>query len=248
MSGDLATMTEDALAQEFVRLAKQARSLFTVDGVPTQTAGRAALVEKSKAIGAELRARGAAEMIRSLCDSDSDDVRFYAGLQFLLTDEEWALAALSAGQANMPTRELVALFAKARSGPPERPTLAEMSAEQLAARFADAGVRRFATHFMGDAEEAWDTALANRIMTEMGAIAHQLTLRGALSALLPLLRHVNICVRNDAAACCLPIAPEQSVPILEAIEAGKDAIESGNAAATLVQWRSENTKRAPENK
>jgi Domain of unknown function (DUF2019) len=237
MSGDRRATSTDALADEFARLAKLTRSIFTLDGVPAQTSERAARFEEIKAVGAELRARRPVETLRRLCDSDDDDVRFFAGLQFLLVDEEWALAALSAGHANMPTRELVALFAKARSGPPERPTPKEMSIEQLAARFADAGMRRFATHFMGDGEEAWDVELSNRIMMEMGAIARQLELRGALSALLPLLHHANICVRNDAAACCLPIAPDQAVPILEAIKVSKDAIESRNSASRLNEWR-----------
>lgn len=246
MSGDLGAMSSDALAEEFVRLAKQTRSIFTLDGVPAQTPERAAHFEEIKAVGAELRARRPVETLRGLCDSDDDDVRFFAGLQFLLVDEEWALAALSAGQAHMPTRELVALFARARSGPPKRPNLQEMSIEQLTARFADAGMRRFATHFMGDGQEAWDVELSNRIMAEMGALAQQLELRGALTALLPLLHHANICVRNDAAACCLPIAPEQAVPVLEVIRVSKDAIESSNASSTLDGWRRQNATRAAE--
>ena len=98
-------------------------------------------------------------------------------------------------------------------------------------------MRRFATHFMGDDREAWDVETSNTIMTELGAVRDELQSRDALSALLPLLDHKNIAVRNDAAACCLPVAPERAVPVLEAIIAGTDRIEQNNASWALRLWR-----------
>ncbi len=137
----------------------------------------------------------------------------------------------------MATREMVALCTRAKRRPPPRPTLQEMSVEQLAARFEDAGVRRYATHFMGGDGEAWDVELSNRIMTEIGGVADELKSRDALSALLSLLEHANICVRNDAAYCCLSIAPGRAVPVLEAIAASKDMVENSNASCRLRRWR-----------
>ncbi len=239
-AADLAAMSDDALVEEFIRLGESMPSALAAESGAAQNPKRAALVADVVAVGAELRARKPIEKVRSLCDHENEAVRVFAGLQFLLVDEEWALAALSSVRANMRTRDMVALCARAKRLPPKRPTPKEMSVQQLAARFEDAGIRRYATHFMNNGQEAWDVETANRLMTEMGSIADELQSRDARAALLPLLDHANICVRNDAAACCLPIAPERAVPVLEAIKEGEDFIERGNAASTLDQWRKKN--------
>jgi hypothetical protein len=237
---DLAAMSDDALVEEFIRLGQSMPSVLAAESGAAQTPKRAALVADVAAVGAELRARKPLEKLRSLCDDENPAVRMFAGLQFFLVDAEWALAAISSVRANMRTRDLVALCARAKRSPPKRPTLEEMSVTQLAARFEDAGIRCYATHFMNNGQEAWDTETSNRIMTEQGDTAEELTSRDSLDALLPLLDHANICVRNSAAACCLPIAPERAVRVLEAIKEGEDSIERGNAASTLDRWRKKN--------
>jgi HEAT repeat protein len=237
MSAPYADSSTDALIEEFVRLSKQTRNIFTLETPPAATPERTARLEEIRAIGKELRTRGPVEKLRLLLDHEDEDVRAFAWLPFLPVDEEWAHAAISSLGTGLATSELVALFAKAKRDPPEHPTLQEMSVEQLAARFEDAGMRRFATHFMGTGREAWDVETSNRIMTEMGAVNDELKSRDALSALLPLLDHKNIGVRNNAASCCLPIAPERAIPVLEAIAAGTDPIEKSNASWALRLWR-----------
>ncbi len=237
MSAPYADSSTDALIEEFVRLPRQTRNIFTLETPPTATPERMARLEEIRAIGKELRTRGPVEKLRLLLDHEDEDVRAFAWLPFLPVDEEWAHAAISSLGTGLATRELVALCAKAKRRPPKRPTLREMSVEQLVARFEDAGMRRFATHFMGNGREAWDVATSNRIMTELGAVADELRARDAISALLPLLDHQNVSVRNDVAACCLAIAPDRAVPVLEAIAAGTDRIEQGNASYVLDRWR-----------
>jgi HEAT repeat protein len=237
MSAPYADSSTDALIEEFVRLSKQTRNIFTLPTPPAATPERTARLEEIRAIGKELRTRGPIEKLRQLLDHEDEDVRAFAWLPFLPVDEEWAHAAISSLGTGLATREIVALCARAKRDPPERPTLQEMSVEQLTARFEDAGMRRYATHLMGNGREAWDVETSNRIMTEIGAVADELKSRDALSALLPLLDHQNVSVRNNAAACCLPMAPERAVPVLEAIAAGTDRIEKRNASWALRLWR-----------
>jgi HEAT repeat protein len=237
MSAPYADSSVDALIEEFVRLSQQTRNIFTLEAPPAATPERTARLEEIRAIGKELRTRAPVEKLRLLLDHEDEDVRAFAWLPFLPVDEEWAHAAISSLGTGLATRELVALCAKAKRGPPEHPTLKEMSVEQLTARFEDAGMRRFATHFMGGDREAWDVETSNRIMTELGAVNDELESRDALSALLPLLEHKNIAVRNNAASCCLPMAPERAIPVLEAIAAGTDRIEKSNASYVLGRWR-----------
>lgn len=104
-------------------------------------------------------------------------------------------------------------------------------------------MRRYAaTQFMGGEDEAWDVELANRIIGEMTDIANELKSRDALSALLPLLNHSNVCVRHDAAVRCLSLAPDQAVLVLEAIRVGPDAIERMGVGWTLDRWREKNAQ------
>ncbi len=241
MSATYADSSTEALIEEFVRLAKLTRNMFTLPEPPASTPERMARLLEIRAIGAELRARAPIEKLRLLLDHEDEDVRAFAWLPFVPVDEEWARSAIASVGTGLATREMVALRARAKRRPPRHPTLQEMSVEQLAARFEDAGMRRFATHSMGNGREAWDVQLSNRITTEIGAVADELGSRNALSALLPLLDHANICVRNDAAACCLPIAPERAVAVLEAIAAGRQMAEHSNASWTLRQWRNSET-------
>jgi hypothetical protein len=91
-----------------------------------------------------------------------------------------------------------------------------------------------------------DVELANCIAAEMSDVADELKSRDALSALLPLLNHSNICVRNTAAIHCPAIAPDLAVPVLEAVKGGPNHLEAMNARSALNSWRKKNEQaRAP---
>jgi HEAT repeat protein len=124
-----------------------------------------------------------------------------------------------------------------------RPTVQQMSTDQLAARFEDAGIREYATQFLGGQFEPYDVKLRNRIITEIRGIADELKSRDALPSLLPLLDHANITVRNSAAIYCIDVAPERALPVLEAIASGRDRIEAVSASWAIDRWREEQNKR-----
>jgi hypothetical protein len=139
----------------------------------------------------------------------------------------------------LSTKDVIALRARAKKRPSARPTLKEMSTDQLAARFEDATNRENATQFLGGQFEPYDVKLRNRIVDEVRGVADELRSRGALSSLVPLLDHANITVRNSAAICCLDVAPERALPVLEAISAGRDKIEAVSASWAIDRWRKE---------
>ena len=69
---------------------------------------------------------------------------------------------------------------RARQKPPERPTLAEMSDDDLVARFKDAAERESGTHFLDYLEDPADKDLQNEIVVEVWDIMRQLKARGLL--------------------------------------------------------------------
>jgi HEAT repeat protein len=241
-----AGMDTDALIDEFARLAQATRSaLQLVPNVTRESLERHPLMQELLAIGAELRVRKPIEKLRKLFDHENEEVRASAGAQFLALDEKWALAAISSLGGGMPTREVVALCDRARKSPPAHPTIKDMSVDELVARFEDAGMRRYAAiEFMGGEDEAWDVELANRTGGEMLDAADELKSRDAVSALLPLLNHSNIYIRNLAAMRCLAIAPDLAAPVLEATEAGPNHLASMNARSALNRWRNMNGRPA----
>ena len=70
----------------------------------------------------------------------------------------------------------------------------------------------------------------------MSEIARELKSRDALNALASLMEHPNIAVRCAAAIRCLAVAPEQAIPVLEAIKAGRD-VEQDSASWALYRRR-----------
>jgi hypothetical protein len=244
MSGDAySRMSTDALISEFIRLAKIVRHFWTVlPDIPERSPERLVLKKELRAISAELRARGPIEKLRPLFDHESDDVRGFAAGQFMSIDEEWAHATVGALIEGLSTKDVVMLRARARGGPPDGPALKDMTAEQLVARFEDGGMRRYATRFMGGESEPWDVELCNRTTVEMGDVARELTSRDALAALLTLLDHPSIAVRGMAACCCLSMAPERAVPVLEAIKVEDDLMDKDSASWALDRWRQSSDK------
>ena len=233
-----ALLSEDELIDEFVRLAKSLSSMWTYwFNRPAKTPERDQMMRELRAVSAELCARKPIEKLRPLFDHENVDVRFHAVWAFMNVDPDWALATIPAHTADLSTKDVIALCARAKKRPPARPTLKDMSMEQLVARFEDAGIRRYATRFLGGESEPFDVKLSNRIVGEMREIVDELKSRDALAELLPMLDHPNIAVRNNAANFCVPIARERAIAVLEAIEASRDSIERSSAGTTLYFLR-----------
>jgi len=248
MSGDAhAQMSADELIAAFVRLAQALRSVWTFWAkIPENTPERQAMDQELRAIAAELCVRRPIEKLRPLFDHESVDVRFYAAMRFLPVDPDWAIAAISAHTADLSTKDVIALRARAKKRPPARPTVKDMSTDQLVARLEDAGIRRYATRFLGGEFEPFDVELNNRIAKETREIANELKARDALGRLLPLLDHPNVSVRRTAATYAIAVAPDRTLPVLEAISASRDLIEAPRASATLERWNDSNKNDAGE--
>ncbi len=241
-----ARMSVDELIEEFIRLAKALRSVWTFWAkIPEKTPERQAMNQELKAVSAELCARKPIEKLRPLFDHESVDVRFYAAMKFLSVDPDWAIAAISAHTEDLSTKDVIALRARAKKRPPARPTVKEMSTEQLVARFEDAGIRRYATRFLGGEFEPFDVKLSNQIVSNMRDVVDELKSRDALAELLPLLDHPNIAVRHDAAGFCLPVARERAIAVLEAVEASRDLIEGPRAGMRLFFLRKQEKEGKP---
>jgi hypothetical protein len=229
-------MGADDLIKEFIRVAKTLGPF----GIPqARTPERTAAVGMLRTITAELGERAPAEKLRPLFDHESNDVRGFAAFFLLAVDEDRALATVSALGAGLSTREMMALCDRARRGPPAGPAVKDMATEQLAARYEDAGIRQYATRFMGGESEPWDVELCNQIIGEIVDIMNELRSRDEVAALLPFLDHANVTVRGTAAANCLSIAPERAVPVLQAIVTKGDQIDKDGASWALARWRKE---------
>lgn len=232
-----AQMSLDELIAEYVRLAMSLGSLWSRQCKPEEkTPERVQMRGELGAIGAELRVRKPIERLRALFDHENVDVRFHAAWAFLEVDPDWASAAISGLGEGLAAKDVIALRARAKKRPPARPSLKDMSTDQLVARFEDAGVRRYATQFLGGETEPFDVELNNRIAVETGEIVDELATRDALSRLLALLDHPNISVRRTAATFAISVAPDRTLPVLEAVSASRDLIEAPRASATLDRW------------
>ena len=233
-----ALLSDDELIEEFVRLAKSLSSLWTYwFNRPEKTPERDQMMQELRAVSAELCARKPIEKLRRLFDHENVDVRFRAAVAFMDVDPDWALATISGHKEDLSAKDVIALCARAKKRPPARPAVEDMSTEQLVARFEDAGIRRYATRFLGGEFEPFDVKLSNRILGEMRGIVDELKSRDALAELLPLLDHSNIGVRNDAASFCVPVARGRAVAALEGIEASRDTIERSRAGTELFFLR-----------
>lgn len=238
-----ALMSDDELIDEFVRISTSLSSMWTYwFNRPEETPEREAMFVELRAVSGELCVRKPIERLRQLFDHVNVDVRWRAAWAFLNVDPDWAIATISGHRVDLSAKEVMALCARAKKRPPARPTLKEMSTPQLVARFEDAGIRRYATRFLGGEFEPFDVKLSNRILGEMREIVDELKSRDALAGLLPLLDHPNASVRSDAASFSVPIARERSIAALEAVEASKDTIEKSSAGTTLYFLRKEENK------
>ena len=116
-------------------------------------------------------------------EDDDPDVRATAAVFLASLSPELAEAATESYLVGMPTREVLALQRRARVPPPERPTLEEMSDDELVARFEDAALRESGAGFLDYLDNPADKDVQNRIVGEVWAIMRQLKARGLLAGL-----------------------------------------------------------------
>ena len=237
---DYSRMTTDQLLQSFVATAKRAGSVFGSDKEKLRpTSGRQALVATMQALGDELRARAPIDRLRDLFDDNDPDVRGWAGPQFVGIDPDWASATITGLFHHLGTREVLAWRERILRGAPKHPKLKEMTVAQLLQRFVDACERCYgSTRFLTDAQGGGPNRKAyNKVAGEPYAVAKELNARGQLSALVPLLRHSLVTVRQKAARYCLPIATVEAVAVLQAINTKDTSQESFEAYWTLSEWQ-----------
>ena len=196
-----------------------------------------ATVKDLHAVARELCARRPIAEARALYENDDPGVRTFAAPLLAAVDPELAAAAIRGLAFETPAHEVVALARRARTPPPEKPSLAEMTLDALIERFIDAATRLYAMRFLDCVGKPADLALRNRIVGEEGDILRVLKARAALDRLLPLLDGANRAVRPQAAVACLAIATDKAIAILEAATRSYDSMESGDAKHYLSLWR-----------
>ncbi len=196
------------------------------------------LFDEMQLLGDELSARKPIAAIRPLYDDPNEDVRYWAALQFMRIDPEWAGAVCGAVREHLTTGEVVSLVRRAMKPSVDKTILSNMSIAELAQRFEDASLRLFATEFMSDDNGGPDVENYNRIKGEIFDISTELEAQHALQAIFPMMQHPNRFTRHMAATVCLPIASDLAVPVLESIAQNNDPPREGMFAWwTLDQWR-----------
>ncbi len=236
-AANYARMSTEELVRQFIEKTQHIGMPWTFSLKVPPGPERERVKKEIHAIGAELRAREVVAEVRRLFDHADGDVRGCAAAQFGSLDPEGAAATFGGLAEHLTTREVLALRGRALQGPPSRPTLAEMSVDQLAARFEDASVRLYATRFLHDDQGMDDNASYSRIDDEVYDIVQALKARDALRALVPLFDHPVITVRHTAAAYSLPVATEPAIAVLETIAGEPYLRESSDASWILRRWR-----------
>lgn len=205
---DYSVLSTDELIQKFVENAKAAGCVYGLLSLPNEKWGQAlqrlqntsneAKVRDMQSLGAELRKRKPIAELRTLFDDRDADVRGWAGAQFLSIDPEWAAATMTGLAQNLSTQEVLGWRDRVLKDPPTRPTVGEMMVSQLVARFIENCGRCYgSTRFISEEEGGWPTMRAyNKISGEVCAVADELNRRGQLGALVPLLDHPLVTVRQ----------------------------------------------------
>jgi hypothetical protein len=240
MTVDYSQLSTDELLQRFVDTAKRAGTIYSLDRDKLRNAAqRKVLVPQMQALGAELRKRNPTERLRQLFDDEDRDVRGWAGPQFLSVDPDWAHATTLGLNCGLTTREVLAWQERISRGAPPKPTLQEMTVPQLLDRFVDACERcHGTTQFLSDEETGGpDVKAYNKASGEIYRVAKELNDRGELAALVPLMDHSFITVREKAALNCLDIASEKAVVTLEAVGESGSPKEAVEASLMLRFWR-----------
>jgi hypothetical protein len=239
---DYAKMSTDDLIQRFIDEANRIGTIASLKRVkvaldsPEWEQGSTII----RAVAAELWRRKAIAVIRArLMENPSPDVRGWAGMKWVNADPVWAMAAFTGVIEGMTTKEVLAWRDRVLRDPPKRPTLKEMTIPQLIERFIDGCERLYgSTRFLMDEDGNNVSSKAyDRVSGEPGDVAEELHSRGELRALVSLLDHPLITVRQQAARYCLPVATEQAVATLEKIAVSKEHPEFSRAYDTLGYWR-----------
>ena len=193
------------------------------------------------ATSAILNARRPIAQVERMLEDDDPDIRATAAMFIGDLSPELAAAATEAYLVGLPTREVLALQRRARQAPPERPTLEEMTDDELVARFEDAALRESGAGFLDYLENDDDKDLQNAIVGEVWDIMRQLKARGQLARLLPLLASDNLTVRREAATACLRTAEAQAIGVLEDVARNLGSREGFEAGMALARWRKDRT-------
>jgi hypothetical protein len=196
-----------------------------------------ATVKDLHAVARELCARKPIAEVQALYENENAGVRTFASTLLSTVDPQLSAAAFRGLAFDTPARQVVALARRARTPPPESPSLADMTLDALIERFIDVATRLFATRFLDCVAKRADLDLRNRIVGEEGDILRELKARGALERLLPLLDGGNPALQPQAAIACLAIASDKAIAILEAATRSYDSMESRDARHYLHLWR-----------
>jgi hypothetical protein len=238
-AAEYSKLTTDELLNKFVETAKRAGTIFTWDKAIVSNPQFKALAPEMQALGAELRKRNPREKLRGLFEHADPHVRGWAGPQFLSVDPDWATATITGLFHNLSTREVLAWRDRILRGAPRRQVLEEMSGPQLVDCFIDACERCYgATRFLTDEQGGGPSMKAyNEVSGEPYAIAKELNARGELRALVPLLDHPCVTVREKAGMFCLDIAADKATAVLEALGGVDSRHEAAEGSTMLSLWR-----------
>ena len=245
---DPADMTVPELIDEFRQLADQLGNPFQFGVRPERyrrTPERGARVARMNALTPEMRLRAPADALKAMMEDSDNDIRVWTAMRFGAIDPVLSGSATTGVCERMSTRQAQRLIEHARTPPPPRPALTDMSLDELVARFSDACLREYWTRYCGDGTQPLDVELCNKIDDEVSQIVAELRRRGACDRLLPLLDSPNITERAEAARATFEVAPERALKTLEEVAASKDSCEFGRADQSLQYFR-ERASRKPQ--
>jgi HEAT repeat protein len=238
--GPIEAMNIEELIRDFEDLSKQLGTIFDADLSQEKfqrTPDRLSRLARLKALAAALRERAPPDAIHRIMEDDDADIRGWAALQLRERLPGFANATFIGLLVGKPTAEILNLQRRARTLPPKRPTLREMSDDALVERFEDAATREYATRFVSAGGQPQDIDLCNRIVGEVIDIMREFKRREALARLLPLLESDIITVRAEAARATLTVDPARASKVLEAVVARNDTYELGRASRALALFR-----------
>jgi hypothetical protein len=239
---DFSTMSTDELIQRFIDEANRVGTIVRLERVkvPLGSPEYDQAIATFRAMTAELARRKPIESLRErLFQNPSDDVRGWASMQLLSVDPVWASATFDGVLKRMTTKEVLEWRDCALRPLPDRPTLREMTLAQLVERFVLACERCFtATRFLSDEEGGRPSmTVFNKVTGDVHATAAEFNRRDNLAALVPLLDHPLVTVRQRAASYCLPVAEQEATATLQKISTTKQFPEFISALHTLECWR-----------
>jgi hypothetical protein len=234
-------LSTDDLIQRFVDEANQVGTIVRLERVkvPLDSPEWERANVTMNAIATELMRRDTVAVVRTqLFENSSPDVRGWAGTKWTDVDPLWAMAAFTGVLKKMTTKEVLAWRDRVLRDPPKRPTLKEMTIPQLLERFIDGCERLYgSTRFLMD-EDGNNVSMKayNRVAGQPYGVAKELYSRGKLDALVPLLDHPFITVRQRAASYCLDIAEDKALAVLKSIP-NNWMLQESNDAHTVLSLR-----------